>query len=112
MALVMVDVDRWVPISPDYEIFVRQDELTDPGYRVRFEVSTDSGLHVRCLAPLPAGFWLRPIRGDVVVGPIHDRYDTNEFRFDTDEYESRRIPGEDHVRRIDPRSIRPPGPAT
>jgi hypothetical protein len=30
----------------------------------------------------------------------------------TDEYESRRIPGEDHVRRIDPRSIRPPGPAT
>lgn len=80
MALVMVAADLWVAISPDYELFVRPDALTDPGYRVRVETSlADGGLQVRCLAPLPAGFWLRPIR---VAPPPGDLYDTHQFRLD------------------------------
>lgn len=82
MALVMVDVDLWVAISPDYELFVRADPLLDPGYRVRVETSVvDGGLQVRCLAPLPAGFWLRPI---CVGPPVGDRYTTSEFRLDVE----------------------------
>lgn len=82
MALVMADVDRWVPVNADYEIFVRADELTDPGYRVRIEAATVGGMQVRCLAPLPAGFWLRPVRGGALYIPPVDEYDTHQFRFD------------------------------
>lgn len=79
MALVMVDVDLWVAISPDYELFVRADPLLDPGYRVRVETCmAEGGLQVRCLAMIPAGFWLRPIE----AGPVARPYDTNQFRID------------------------------
>jgi hypothetical protein len=108
MALVMVAADLWVAISPDYELFVRPDALTDPGYRVRVEASVVGGLQVRCLAPLPAGFWLRPIgRRDLWIPP-GDRYTTEEFRLDSDDYPHRRVPGEGPARRIDPRSVRTP----
>lgn len=81
MPIVMITVDTWVPISADYEIFVRPDELTDPEYRVRIEASVVDGLQVRCLSPLPAGFWLRPIRTEPRV-PAADRYTTAQFRID------------------------------
>lgn len=84
MVLVMVDVDRWVPLSPDYELFVRADPLLDPGYRVRVEASVVGGLQVRCLAMLPAGFWLRPIKTGPLWVPTGDRYDTGQFRTDID----------------------------
>lgn len=85
MALVMAVVDRWVPVGHDYEIFVRADELTDPGYRVRLEVG-GGALEVRCTRLLPAGFWLRPTR----AGPLYvpgDPYDTGQFRIDTEDGE-------------------------
>jgi hypothetical protein len=108
MALVMVAADLWVAISPDYELFVRPDALTDPGYRVRVEASVVGGLQVRCLAPLPAGFWLRPIKAGPLWTPSGDPYDTNQFRIDSDDYPDRRVPGEGSARRIDPRSVRTP----
>lgn len=80
MTLVMVSVDRWVPLSADWELFIRADALTDPGYRVRVEAHTVGGLQVRCLAPLPAGFWLRPVRGGSLYVPTGDLYDTRQFR--------------------------------
>jgi hypothetical protein len=85
--LVMVDVDRWVPLTADVEIFIWRDALTDSGYRVRVEVSTVDGLQVRCLAPLPAGFWLRSIhRGREFYVPVADRYTTDQFRIDVEEH--------------------------
>jgi hypothetical protein len=79
---VMVDADRWVPLGHDVEIFVRTDALTPAGYRVRFEVTLVGGLQVRCLAPLPAGFWLRPRRGPA---RIPGEYSTDQFRIDARE---------------------------
>jgi hypothetical protein len=86
MADVMVYVDRWVLVTADYEIFVRGDPLTDPGYRVRVEVSGVGGLQVRCLSPMPAGFWLRPVRGGALYVPTGDPYDTAQFRLDDWEF--------------------------
>jgi hypothetical protein len=81
MALVLATVDTWTDLGRNYEIFVRADQLTDPGYRVRLEVG-GGNLEVRCLAPLPAGFWIRPTRG----GPLYvpSPYDTAQFRLDED----------------------------
>lgn len=88
MALVLVDVDRWIQVTHDYEIFLRADPLTDPDYRVRLEVA-NGRLEVRCLSTIPAGFWLRPLRGPLYV-PV-DPYDTNQFRADDlERFETRR----------------------
>jgi len=85
MTLVMVGVDQWVPISADYELFIRGDELTHAGHRVRVETSSVGGLQVRCLCLVPAGFWLRPIRGGALWVPSDDPYDTNQFRLAIDQ---------------------------
>lgn len=85
MALVMVDVDRWVALSPDYELFVRGDPLTDPGYRVRVETAAMGGFQARCLSLIPAGFWLRPIKAGPLWVPSDDRYSTEEFRIAREE---------------------------
>lgn len=90
MADVMVGVDRWVPISADHEIFIRGDPLTDAGFRVRVETTTVGGLQVRCLSLIPAGFWLRPVRGGALWVPTDDPYDTNQFRTDELEREAAR----------------------
>jgi hypothetical protein len=84
MAITVISTDQWVAISPDYEIFVRTDALTGPGYQVRIETSRVGGLQVRCLSPLPNGFWLRPIKDSPLwADDPDDPYDTGQFRTDT-----------------------------
>lgn len=83
MSLVMVDVDRWVTLgTTGYEMCLRRDDLADPDYRIRVETTYFGGLHVRTLAPVPAGFWLRPIGQRELWLPPQDRYTTQEFRLD------------------------------
>jgi hypothetical protein len=58
----LVTLDRWHDLDLGAQLFLRPDELAAPGYRVRVEVGADLDhglLHVRCGAPIPAGFWLR-----------------------------------------------------
>jgi hypothetical protein len=85
MALVLAYADRWTPINHDYEFFLRADELTGRDHRIRLEVS--GGLDdVRCLSLIPAGFWLRRMRRSQLYVPgTYDPYDTNQFRYDTEE---------------------------
>jgi hypothetical protein len=90
MADVMAPFDQWVPVSADLELFLGADELTAPHYRVRVEASSVGGPQVRCSRLLPAGFWLRPMRGGSLYVPTDDPYDTNQFRRELLELHRRR----------------------
>jgi hypothetical protein len=74
-------VDRWVPLSHDYEFFLRAGDPLDRGYEVPVGVAREGlGLFLLCAAPLPAGFGLRPVRGGPLWTPPTDQYGTKEFR--------------------------------
>lgn len=84
MASLMVPLDQWTWLIPDVlEVFVRSDPLADPDYRTRWEVSGQP-FHVRCLSPLPNGYWMRgrdlPTAYPALVGEEFRRIDTEQFR--------------------------------
>lgn len=58
----LVGLDAWTDLDLGAQLFLRPDDLADPGYRVRVDVGADMEtglLHVRCPSPIPRGFWLR-----------------------------------------------------